>query len=164
MKLFKRYSTSWIMALFLVIFVAGCGNSNHLAISPAKVTDSKAITTYSLNGSSGRVDEPAKTISVTMPTGTALTTLTATYTTTGRCVAVGAMQQISGGTPNDFTLPLNYTVTATDGSTTTYSVSAIVAPVAAKALTSSSVNGVAGSSNETLKTIVVAMPTGADLS
>jgi hypothetical protein len=96
-----------------------------------------------------------------MPTGTKLTTLTATYTTTGKSVAVGPTQQISAGTPNDFTAPLNYTVTATDSSTTTYTVSATVAPAKAKVLPSISLNGAAGSINGPAKTVVTVMPPGA---
>ncbi|WP_020676836.1 hypothetical protein [Geopsychrobacter electrodiphilus] len=162
MKIFKSYRNKWIMTLFMLIFAAGCSNSNHISISSARVTNAKAITTYSLNGADGIIDESAKTISVTMPTGTNLTALTATYTTTGKSLAVGPTQQISGGTPNDFTAPLSYTVTATDSSTAIYTISASVAPSEAKARTSFSPSGVTGAINETTKTIVVAMPTGAD--
>ncbi len=57
-----------------------------------------------------------------MPSGTDVTALVATFTTAaGATVTVGSTHQESGVTPNDFTKPVVYTVTAA-GSSTTYTV------------------------------------------
>ncbi|NVN99149.1 MAG: DUF3494 domain-containing protein [Geobacteraceae bacterium] len=54
--------------------------------------------------------------------------LIATFTTTGTGVTAGsaALPQTSGATPNDFTTPVDYTVTAGGGSKATYSVTVTV--------------------------------------
>jgi outer membrane protein assembly factor BamB len=59
---------------------------------------------------------------VTVPNGTNVTALVATFQTTGATVKVGSIIQVSGTTPNDFTSPVQYAVTAADGSTATYTV------------------------------------------
>ncbi|MCE3269213.1 MAG: hypothetical protein K0R49_1465 [Burkholderiales bacterium] len=55
-----------------------------------------------------------------MPFGTNLTSLFATFTTTGESVLVDTAVQTSGTTANNFTNPVLYTVTAANGSTATY--------------------------------------------
>jgi hypothetical protein len=52
--------------------------------------------------------------------------LVATFTTNGTSVKVGSTIQVSGATPNDFTTPIVYIVTADDSSTATYTVTVIV--------------------------------------
>lgn len=116
---------TWFTALLLTAFVAGCGGSDGAPASSAK-----AITAYSLAGTAGTIDEAAKTISVSKPSGTAATALVATFTTTGASVKVGTTVQVSGTTPNDFTSPAVYTVTAADGTSVTYTVTVTVAAVA----------------------------------
>ncbi|MDD5285847.1 MAG: ice-binding family protein, partial [Desulfuromonadaceae bacterium] len=110
---------------------------------------------------SGTVNEPAKTIAVTMPFGTDVTALVATYTTTGTVVTVGSTTQTSGAAPaNNFTTPVVYIVKSADGSTATYTVTVTVALNSAKAITAYSLAGVAGTVNEPAKTITVALPYG----
>ena len=53
-------------------------------------------------------------ISVSVPSGTDVTKLVATFETIGASVAVGVTSQVSGATENDFTNPVAYTVTAAD--------------------------------------------------
>ena len=65
-------------------------------------------------------------ISLTVPFGTDVTVLVASFTTTGESVTVGGTAQTSGTTANDFSSPLTYTVTAADDSTQDYTVT--VAP------------------------------------
>lgn len=94
----------------------------------------KAITAFSFQGLAppvtGVITEPAHTIALTVPFGTDVTGLVATYTTTGASVAVGATAQVSGTTPNDFTNPVTYTVTAIGGATRDYKATVTVsAPV-----------------------------------
>jgi hypothetical protein len=74
-------------------------------------------------------------IAATVPFGTNLAALVATFTTTGASVAVGATAQASGTTSNNFTSPVTYRVTAADGTTQDYTVTVTVAPNTAKAIT-----------------------------
>jgi Ice-binding-like len=118
----------WFMALLLAAFVAGCGGGNGDQVSSAK-----AITAYSLSGTTGTINEAAKTISVSKPSGTDVTALVATFTTTGSSVKVGTTVQVTGTTPNNFTLSRVYTVTAADGTTVTYTVTVTIAAAGATA-------------------------------
>lgn len=130
-------------------------------------SSAKAITAFSLNGVTGTINEGTKTIAVTMPYGTNLSTtpLTATFTSTGfGSLKVNGVAQISGpavgATTNIFSGPVAYVVTAADTTTVTYTVTVIVAPNSAKAITVYSINGTPGTINETAGTISVVMPAG----
>src|SRR5262249_20143506 len=61
-------------------------------------------------------------VTATVPFGTNVTALVATFTTTGASVSVGGTAQASGITPNNFTSPVVYRVTAADSSTQDYTV------------------------------------------
>lgn len=87
----------------------------------------KALTAYYLAGRTATIDESAKTIAVDLPYGAKVTALSAVFTTTGQSVKVGATVQVSGLTPNDFTSAISYIVTAADGTTATYAVTATTA-------------------------------------
>jgi hypothetical protein len=66
----------------------------------------------------GTIDSTNYTVSLTVPYGTGVTSLVATFTLSkGATAKVGADPQTSGTTPNDFTSPVTYTVTAEDDST-----------------------------------------------
>jgi len=158
MNICKGYSKMWFLAVLLVAFIAGCGGSDGVATN-----SNKATTAFSLAGSTGTIDESAKTIAVSMPNGTDVKAQVATFTTTGSDVKVGTTVQSSGTTANDFTAPVKYTVTASDGTTATYTVTVTVASITAKAITSFSLNGVAGTVNETTKTITVNMTSGTNV-
>ncbi|MEQ1526801.1 MAG: ice-binding family protein, partial [Gallionella sp.] len=93
------------------------------------LNSAKALTAYSLAGVTGTINETAKTIAVTMPSGTNVTALAATFTTSGATVKVSTVAQTSGTTANNFTNPVVYTVTAADSSTATYTVTVTVAAV-----------------------------------
>jgi hypothetical protein len=82
----------------------------------------KAITAFSLDGAQGTIDETGKTIAVSLPMGTDVTALVATFTTTGTSVKVGSVVQTPGVTPDNFTNPVVYTVTAADATTQDYTV------------------------------------------
>ena len=62
---------------------------------------------------------------VVLPNGTDVTALVATFLTTGSSVEVGGTVQVSGTTPNDFSGPVAYRVTAVDGTTKDYIVTAV---------------------------------------
>ena len=74
-------------------------------------------------------------IAATVPYGTNVTALIATFSTTGASVAVGATAQSSGITANNFTSPVTYTVTAADSTSQNYVVTVTTAANPAKDLT-----------------------------
>jgi hypothetical protein len=92
-----------------------------VTVSVAPIS-AKAITSFEFASLSatGVIDEATKTITVAVLYGTDVTALVATFTTTGASVKVGTTVQVSGTTPNDFTSPVAYVVTAADASTATY--------------------------------------------
>jgi hypothetical protein len=75
-------------------------------------------------------------IAATVPFGTPVFALRATFATTGTSVKIAGVAQVSGVTVNDFRLPITYTVTAADGSTRDYTVRVTVAGSPAKEITS----------------------------
>ena len=99
-------------------------------VSPAD--SAKAITAFGFANPAvtGTINETAHTIAVTVPFGTSVTALVATFTTTGAAVKVGSTPQTSGSTPNDFTKPVTYTVTAADFTTQDYLVTVTVPALA----------------------------------
>ena len=118
---------------------AGAGAwSRSLAFTVVTASSDKAITAFSFQGLTPPVDgvitEAAHAIALTVPHVTDLTTLVATFTTTGASVAVAGAPQASGVTANDFTSPLTYTVTAADASTQAYVVTVTVAAPAPLAI------------------------------
>ena len=97
----------------------------------------KAITAFSFAalGVEATIDENSKTIAATVPFGTNVTALVATFTTTGASVKVGSKVQTSGVTANNFTKPVVYKVTASNGSMASYTMTLAVAPSSFKAIT-----------------------------
>lgn len=85
----------------------------------------KDLTAFSVLGVSGTIS--GTSISVTVPNGTDLSAMVATFSTTGQTVKVGSTVQISGNTVNNFTVPVTYTVTAGDTSTKNYTVTVTAA-------------------------------------
>lgn len=81
----------------------------------------KGITSFSINGIAGAVNNTTNTITITMPRGTDVTKLTPTISTNG----VKSLTPGSGETVN-FTNSVNYTATMEDGSTKTYTVTVYV--------------------------------------
>ena len=164
MKLLTGYKLPmWFMALLLTVLTTGCGVGRDVSRSGGTA---KAMTAYVLAGVPGTINEPAKTIAVNVSYGTDVTALVATFTTTGASVMVGSTVQTSTATPNDFTSPVAYIVTAADGSTVTYTVTVTVAPATAKTMTSFSFagyTGAAGIVNEPAKTIAVTVPYGTNI-
>ncbi len=120
----------------------------------------KAITTFNFEGLSpvviGIVDEGAKTITLTVPFGTPVNALVATLTITGASVSPAS------GASQNFTSPVNYTVTAADNSTQTYSVTVTISANTAKAITSFNFTTPTsiGTVNELAKTITLTVPFG----
>ena len=84
-------------------------------------TTAKGITSFSINGVAGAVNNTTNTITITMPRGTDVTKLTPTISTSG----VKSLTPGSGETVN-FTTSVTYTATMEDGSTKTYTVTVYV--------------------------------------
>ncbi|MBU0766095.1 MAG: PKD domain-containing protein [Bacteroidetes bacterium] len=136
----------------------------------------KKITSFSFNGvnppAQGVINQVTRTIEVTVPNGTGLTNLIASYTSSpNTTVIVNSVPQISGTTVNDFTNPIVYRVIAPDASYADYTVTVTEASVSAsseKAITYFAfeyLNPVVGASiNETAKTIIAEVPAGTDRS
>ena len=122
MKQQKRFLGFLTMAIGFAVL--GCTNpaSSQLAVvTPAALSSDRAITTFSLHLTSltsadGTIDEGTKTIAMNVPIGTTVTAIAPTITTTGKSVSPAS------GTTQDFSNNATYTVTAEDGSTSTYMV------------------------------------------
>ncbi|MBN2050691.1 MAG: hypothetical protein JW760_09620 [Spirochaetales bacterium] len=69
-------------------------------------------------------------ITVSMAGTTDITGLVATFEMTGVIIKVGEINQVSGQTPNNFTAPVQYTVTANNWDTRTYTVRVVNTPLA----------------------------------
>ncbi|MCP4137613.1 MAG: SUMF1/EgtB/PvdO family nonheme iron enzyme [bacterium] len=82
----------------------------------------KAITAFSFPACGVSANISGTTITASLPYGTGVTALVASFTTTGETVRVGGSIQYSGSTVNNFTNPLTYRVSAADGSTQNYTV------------------------------------------
>lgn len=157
---------TWFIAVLAAVFLTACGGGGGDATPAGVVSSAKAITAYSLSGVAGTINETAKTIAVVMPSGTNVTALVASFTTTAASLKVGgivATPQVSGVTPNNFSAPVTYTATAADGSTVAYTVAVTVASVTAKATTAFSLSGIPGVINEAGKTITVTLPNGSNV-
>ncbi|MDD2980323.1 MAG: InlB B-repeat-containing protein [Hespellia sp.] len=77
----------------------------------AAETADKALTSFSLGGQNGTIDEAGGTIVVSLPEGTKLDELAATFTAgNGATVKIGDMIQESGVTTNDFSNAVVYSV------------------------------------------------------
>ena len=84
-----------------------------------KTSDSsaKSITAFSINNVTGKIDETNNTVALTLPLGTDVTALSPTVE-----VSDGAAVSPASLTEADFTNPVEYTVTAKDGTKQNYNV------------------------------------------
>ncbi|WP_236100991.1 DUF5018 domain-containing protein [Dethiosulfovibrio faecalis] len=129
----------------------------------------KDITSYSIPGQvNSIIDSSAHTVTVTMPSGTDVSSLVAEFTLSGGASSeVGGVAQISKKTANDFTNPVTYRVTAEDESVQNWVVRVNVAPAPriGKDITSYSLPGqVSSIIDSTAHTVTVTMPSGTDVS
>jgi hypothetical protein len=107
-------------------------NSDSAPVQIVVTSDDASITDFSFETSTKtEIDQDARTITVTVPYGTDLTALKANFTASAfSTVSVGANNQESGVTPNNFSSPVIYKVTADDETTTsTYTVTVLVTDV-----------------------------------
>jgi probable HAF family extracellular repeat protein len=150
-----------------VVTAADSSTATYTATVTIAPNSAKAVTAFSFASpaATGTINEAAKTISVTVPFGTNVTSLIATFSTTGALVTVGSVTQVSGVTANNFTNPVAYVVTAADSSTVTYTVTVTIAPSSAKAITAFSFMSpsATGIINESAKTVALTVPAGTDV-
>jgi len=138
--------------------------TNYTVIVTVASSSAKAITNFSIASLSvaGIIDENARTINITVPFGTSITALTASFSTSGNSVSVNNVIQVSNSTSNNFTAPLVYEVVAADGTTQSYAVTVTVAPDPAKTITSFNFSSPAavGIVTESNHTVSVTVPYG----
>ena len=105
------------------------GTTNNYAVTATSKSSAKAITSFAFTGIEnngvtvdipGEIDEEGKTIAMEMPNGTEITALEPELE-----IPDNAIYEPTG--PQDFSMPINYTVTAEDGTSSTYLVTVDVA-------------------------------------
>jgi hypothetical protein len=114
--------------------------------------DAKDISTFTILGAQGNIVGSA--ISLTVPYGTVLSSLTPTISITGHSVSPAS------GVAHSFSSPATYTVTADDGSTKPYTVTVNVAQNSAKEIDGFTILGVPG--NIVGSAISLTVPYGSD--
>jgi hypothetical protein len=153
-------SENYTSPVIYVVSAADASTSSYTVTVSIAPSSAKLLAAYSLSGVTGIINNANKTISVYLPYGSSVINLIATFTTTGATINVGGTPQVSSTTSNNFTLPVVYTVTASDASTASYTVTVTLAPSNEKLLTAFSISGIAGTINQATKEINVVMPRG----
>ncbi len=161
------------LLVFISIMAAGCGGSSGGSGSGDGTTEqyprfssgNNEIVSFTFPGSknsglSGDVTGVIKdsVITLNVPNKTVVISLVAEFTINGGTVKVNEILQDSGVTPNNFTNSLEYTVTAENGDKRVYSVVVVKAPSNEKSITAFSLNGIAGTIDESAGTISVELP------
>ncbi len=137
-RMFKKAYYTYILVrliivISLILLVLGCDYTLFEKVKePAAggiLSDSKDITTFSFLASDNVAlsEDVVATItgldiSATVPFGTDVTALVASFSTTGVFAKISDTTQISGVTENNFTDTVTYTVTAADETTQDYTV------------------------------------------
>ncbi len=117
----------------------------------------------------GTINQTTKAINLTVPFGTNVTNLVATFTSSNlSTVLIGTTQQVSGTTANNFTTPLTYKCKAENGTEATYTVTVTTTPAstANQILSFSFLTlepDVIGTINQTTKAITLTVPFSADV-
>jgi len=103
--------------------------SNRLTFKVVPLSSTKAITAFGFASpaATGVITELTHTIALTVPFGTNVSALVATFATTGASVAIAGTPQVSGTTADNFSNPVTYRVTAANASTQDYLVTVTVA-------------------------------------
>ncbi len=100
----------------------------------------KDILTYTIAEVDATVNATDHSVTATLPYGTDVTALVATFTLSEEATAkVVDVEQVSGTTANDFTNPVVYTVTAQDGTTQDWTVTIALGAASSEAFVTSTV-------------------------
>ncbi|MBP7901928.1 MAG: cadherin-like beta sandwich domain-containing protein, partial [Spirochaetes bacterium] len=118
------------ISAMLLFSTAACsdtavGNDLWDNVTSSKVTSNKQITSFTLNGYKARIS--GTTVKSVLPLGTSVMALAPVITHNGAAISP------ESGTVQDFSSPVTYTVTATDGTTEKYTVSVTVLDAAGMA-------------------------------
>lgn len=159
-----------LISLILSVIVSGCGGGGGgggagTTLPKFKSGDNE-ITDFRFaavnNGDRLSADSAGEisgdSITVTVPYGTNVTSLVAEFVTNSTVVEVNDVLQVNGETPNDFTAPVIYDVTAEDGTARTYTVTVVKAPSTQKVISSFTLNGIDGVIDQATGAITVALP------
>jgi len=161
-------TTSDYSSPFIIAVTAEDGITNQnwtVNVSEASNTEND-ILTYSLPGQTGpaTINNGNHTVTVTVPYGTTVTSLIATFTLSSQATAtVGAVIQVSGSTPNNFTNPVIYAVEAGEGTTQNWTVTVNFAPNTETDILTYSLDGFTGTVNAINHTVSVTVPYGTDV-
>ncbi len=116
------------LAIILSLSLAGCSDPS------SSRSSEKALTSFGFTSEANAaldsdvsVIMDGTNITATVPYGTDVTALVATFTTTGSSVSVGGATQTSGFTANNFSDDVTYCVTAEDGSSANYRITVSIA-------------------------------------
>lgn len=145
--------------IFTVVAADGSTKDYTVTVTPA-LNPAKDITAFTIPGGTGMIG--ANTVDITLPFGTNLSALIATFATTGASINVAGIAQVSGVSSNNFSSPVIYTVRAADGSTKDYTVTVTQALNPAKDMTTFSILGY--TSTIGTSTIYLPVPPGTNLS
>jgi hypothetical protein len=141
-----------------IIGLIGCNDSS----TPPPAVGA-TFTSFSINNTS--VTPTGTTIVLNMPYGTNVNNLTPNFITSDSSASVSAngRPQTSGVSSNNFSSPVVYTVTGSNGVSTNYTVSVVVTGYSTKLFESFAIAGNSGIIDNANYTISVAMPFGTDL-
>jgi len=148
-----------MIILFLIVTVeivmVGCSGLD----SP--LNDTKAITAFNIATpyTTGVITEGTRTIAITVPYGTDVTSLTPTITYKGKSISPAS------GVAQDFTSPVTYTVTAANGSSQAYVVTVTMDKNPTKVITAFDITSpvtATGVIDETAHTIAITVPHNTD--
>jgi hypothetical protein len=162
-KSFASTMKNSCLVIFSLLLFLSCSKKQDETIG--KSSD-KLILSFALNNFSpvvtGAIDQSAKTISFTVPFGTDVTKLTPTITVSGQ-----AAVSPGSGVAANFTNPVQYTVTAEDGSKQVYTATAQIGKSPLKVITGFALNGLSPvvncAINDSTKTITGTVPYGTNL-
>lgn len=117
--------TSAVLSYFLFLMVSCSKPEEQINLDSTKIIDSvsikKADGSY-FTSSEIEVDIKGFAVDITVPFNTTLNPITPYFTIIGKTISPAS------GVPQDFTVPVVYTVTAEDGSTATYTVTVHLGP------------------------------------
>ena len=147
-------------------------NNSSVLLSPITVfvsnqvsNNSKDILSFLINNVQADINQESQTITMTLPYGTNLSNLVASYVITGESVSVNNTIQQIGKTANNFTTsPVLYIVHAQDGTTKEYSVTINTALNSDKEITSFKLLNESALINPNNHTITLTLPSSTNLS
>jgi hypothetical protein len=128
-------ANNFTSAVTYTVTAADGSTQDYMVTLTVAANEAKAITTFSFTDATNTALSADVTatisgtnITATVPSGTDVTALIATFTTTGESVSISSIVQVSGTTANDFSSVVTYTVTAADSTTQEFSVAVSITP------------------------------------